>query len=82
MRARIFLKEDRAEEYRLAAELDAQDADDVWRQIEAKPEAAGRQMVPGDIVYVGDVYFELNGDGGWRRILPGSLTRRLYGLID
>jgi hypothetical protein len=81
MRARIFLKEGRSRDYRLAAELDAQDADDVWRQVEAEPEGFERRLVPGDIVYVGDVYVELNGDGGWLPISPGPLTRRLYGLI-
>jgi hypothetical protein len=81
MRARIFLKEDRSQDYRLAAEFDAQDADDAWRQIEADPEGLGRRLLPGDIVYVGDVYVELNGDGGWLPISPGPLTRRLYALI-
>ena len=81
MRARIFLREDRSQNYRLAAELDAQDADDAWRRIEAEPEGAGRRLRPGDIVYIGDVYVELNGDGGWVPIAPGPLTRRLYGLV-
>jgi hypothetical protein len=80
LRARVFLK-DEVGEYRLAAEFEAQDADNVWRQIEAEPDIAGRRMAPGDIVYIGDVYLQLDGDGGWRPVRPGKLTRQLYGLI-
>jgi hypothetical protein len=40
----------------------------------------GRSLRSGDIVYIEDRYYELNGDGGWAPLLPGSLTERLYGL--
>jgi hypothetical protein len=38
-------------------------------------------MRPGDVVYVGDIYLELDGDGGWCALAPGKLTRQLYRLI-
>ena len=81
MRARVFRRNDTAHGYAYVGELDAEDVDDVWRQLEAGPPDSVGGMRPGDVVYVGDVYFELDGDGGWRPLLPGELTRQLYGLI-
>jgi hypothetical protein len=46
--------------------------------LEAKPELAGRPLAAGDVVYIADLYWELNGDGGWSAIPPGELTRQLY----
>lgn len=79
MRARVFLRGE--DGYSLACEIDAEDADDVWRQLEGDPDLAGRSLKQGDIVYISDVYLELDGDGGWGRILPGELTAELYRLI-
>lgn len=76
MRARIFLRD--GSDFRLATEMEADHADGVWRQLEASPERAGRRLQPGDVVYLGDVYLELNRDGGWRPLKPGNLTRALY----
>jgi hypothetical protein len=75
LRARIFLREEA--EYRYGGELDAADADDVWRQLAMVPE---RNLKAGDVIYIGDVYLELNPDGGWMPLAPGALTRRLYQL--
>lgn len=76
MRTRVFLREDN--EYRLATEMSVDDADQAWRRIEAEPDLAGRRLSPGDVVYIGDEYLELNGDGGWRRLAPSELTQGLY----
>ena len=75
MRARIFrfLSND---SYRFERELDVVDADEAWRHLQALGEGAA--LREGDIVYVGDVYFELDGDGGWRPLPPGPLTISLY----
>jgi hypothetical protein len=35
-------------------------------------------MHPGDVVFVGDLYRELDEDGGWHPLAPGQLTRGLY----
>jgi hypothetical protein len=48
MRARVFLRDP---EFRYAGELDAADADDVWRQLQLEPPATGRSLRSGDIVY-------------------------------
>jgi hypothetical protein len=77
MRARVFLRDP---EFRYAAELDAADADDVWRQLQVESSAAGRSLRSGDVVYIEDRYYELNGDGGWAALIPGPLTERLYQL--
>ena len=53
VRARIF-RRDAPSSFHFAGELDAEDADNVWRQAEPLSE--------GDVVYIGDVYFELDGD--------------------
>jgi hypothetical protein len=79
VRARIFLRE--LSGYRFGCELEATDADDAWRRVEASPVEPGRRLQAGDVVYVGDVYSELNGDGGWEILSPGTITRELYGLI-
>ena len=72
----MFLRE--GADYRLAIELSVEDADDAWRRLEAFPHPAGRHLMPGDIVYVGDLYLELDGDGGWHPLTPGELSQDLY----
>ena len=74
-RARIFryLSPDSS---KFERELDVADADEAWRALQSLGEAAALRK--GDIVYVGDVYFELDGDGGWRPLPPGPLTIKLY----
>ncbi len=44
-----------------------------------RPQLTGRRLRPGDVVYIEDLYLELDGDGGWHRLTPGELTRQLYG---
>jgi hypothetical protein len=39
-------------------------------------------MREGDVVFVSDFYFELDGDGGWHHLTPGSVTRALYRQIS
>jgi len=73
----VFLRDP---EFTYAGELDAADADDVWRQLQQEPPAVGRALRSGDIVYIEDRYYELNGDGGWGPLMPGPMTERLYGL--
>jgi hypothetical protein len=82
LRARLFLRDEEGGSYGFACELDAGDADDVWRQLEMEPHRARRGLRPGDIVFIADLYLELDGDGGWRRIAPGPLTRQLYELVS
>jgi len=72
----VFLRE--GADYRLAVELSVEDADDAWRRLEAFPQPAGRHLMPGDIVYVGDLYLELDGDGGSHPLTPGELSQDLY----
>lgn len=76
MRARIFLRDPAG--YRLAAELSADDADHAWRQIENDPELVGRRLTPGDLVYIGDKYLEIDGDGGWHQVRPSEMMKGLY----
>jgi hypothetical protein len=76
VRARVFHRETHGG-FRFAGELDAEDADDVWRMAESSM-VPGSALKEGDVVYIGDLYFELDGDGGWHPIQPGELTRRLY----
>jgi hypothetical protein len=52
----------------------------VWRQLQLEPPALGRSLRSGDIVYIEDRYYELNGDGGWASLAPGPMTERLYNL--
>jgi hypothetical protein len=78
LRARVFLRD--GVDYRYGCELGAADADDVWRQLEQNPAIAGRSLNAGDVVYIGDTYLELDGDGGWNPIPPGTRTLRLYEL--
>jgi hypothetical protein len=33
------------------------------------------------VVYLGDIYLALDGDGGWNRLQPGPATEDLYRLI-
>lgn len=79
MRARVLLQE--VGGYRVGCEIDALHADDVWRRLEASPGTAGRALRTGDIVYIQDLYLELDGDGGWRTLQPGRLTTSLHSLI-
>ena len=77
LRARVFLRDP---DFSFAGELEAADADDVWRQTQRDPSIAGRNLRDGDIVFIGDQYLELNGDGGWSLLVPGPITERLYRL--
>jgi hypothetical protein len=72
MRARIFRRQG-VDKYSFAGELDVADADDAWRHFQGQ-----EPLAEGDIVYVGDQYLELIGDGGWRALTPGDRTRELY----
>ena len=38
--------------------------------------------MPGDIVYVDDLYVELHGDGGWHPLTPGELSQDLYQVLN
>ena len=76
MRARVFLAG--TDRWTFGCELEATDADDVWRRLEADPSPASRRLAQGDIVYIADVYLQLDGDGGWQPITPSRLTRELY----
>ncbi len=78
MRARVF-RRDAPRSFHFAGELEAEDADDIWRQAESGV-LAGEPLGEGDVVYVGDIYFQLDGDGGWRPVRPSALTRKLYDL--
>jgi hypothetical protein len=60
VRARIF-RRDAPSSFHFAGELDAEDADNVWRQAESGARSA-EPLSEGDVVYIGDVYFELDGD--------------------
>jgi len=51
------------------------DADDAWTQLQDND-----PLKEGDVVYIGDIYYELIGDGGWRVLQPNELTRELYAL--
>ena len=77
MRARIFhyLSPD---SYKFERELDLADADEAWRQLQSLGEGAA--LKKGPIVYIGDLYFELDGDGGWRPLPPGSERDRTSAL--
>jgi hypothetical protein len=67
-------------EFMCAGELEAAGADDIWRQLQLDPPAAGRPLRSADVVYNEDRYYELNGDGGWVLLVPGPLTQHLYEL--
>lgn len=69
-----------SETYTYGGEIDAVDADEVWRIVQSNPEAFGGPLREGDIVYIGDVYLRLEGDGAWRALRPSELTRTLYTL--
>jgi hypothetical protein len=60
--------------------MDANDADDAWSQLQGETLDQGGGLAPGDVVYVADVYHELDGDGRWAVLPPGGLTKRLYEL--
>ncbi len=67
--------------YAFAGELEADNPDAVWLETERRPDGLVRPMRPADIVYVGDIYYELDGDGGWKVVAPGRLTKGLYRLV-
>jgi hypothetical protein len=75
VRARIFRYRS-PDSYTFERQLDVVEADEAWRRLQSLGEGAA--LREGDIVYVGDLYFELDGDGGWRSLPPGQLTVRLY----
>ena len=79
MRARVFRRLS-ADTYEYAGEIEAVDADDVWRQLEGETLHEGEALAQGDVVYVADVYHQLDGDGGWAAMTPSTLTQRLYKL--
>jgi hypothetical protein len=79
LRARVFRRLS-ADTYEYAGEIEAVDADDVWRQLEGETLHEGESLAQGDVVYVGDVYHQLDGDGGWAVIPPSTLTQQLYKL--
>lgn len=79
MRARIFRRL-AADTYEYIGEMQADDADDVWRQLQGEALLGVGGLAQGDVVYIADVYHQLDGDGGWAAIPPGALTKRLYQL--
>jgi hypothetical protein len=79
LRARVLLADGAG--FRYGCELDATDPDDVWRQAQGDRGLAGRNLREGDVVYLGDVYLALDGDGGWNSLEPGDATKDLYRLI-
>ncbi len=79
MRARIFRRL-AADTYEYVGEMEADDADDVWRQLQGQNLLGVGGLAQGDVVYVADVYHQLDGDGGWAAIPPSTLTKRLYEL--
>jgi hypothetical protein len=78
VRARVFLRG--RGKFRYGGELEAADVEDVWRQVQGDARPFGRPLRSGDIVYIGDLYHELNPDGGWQMLAPGPKTERLYRL--
>ena len=66
--------------YEYVSEMDASDADDAWRQLQGETLDGVRSLTKGDVVYIADVYHQLDGDGGWAVVPPGELTKRLYEL--
>lgn len=82
LRARLFIAAaDGSDAYTYGGEIDAVDADDVWRIVQRSPETFGRMLHEGDIVYIADVYLKLDGDGGWQPLPPSELTQMLYALV-
>jgi len=49
VRARVFSADEDSDDFRCACELGADDADEVWRQLEQDPTPAGRSLRPGDV---------------------------------
>jgi len=76
VRARIFRRL-AADTYEYVGEMQADDADDAWRQLQGKALPWDR-LAQGDVVYIADIYYQLDGDGGWATIPPSALTSRLY----
>jgi hypothetical protein len=74
MRARIFRRAP-DQTYTYGGEVDATGPDDAWKQLQPR-----QSMREGDVIYVGDIYYELISDGGWKVMPPGELTRELYAL--
>lgn len=66
--------------YEYVGETEADDADDVWRQMPGQALRGVGGLAQGDVVYIADVYHELDGDGGWTAIFPSALTKRLHKL--
>jgi hypothetical protein len=60
--------------------MEADDAEDVWRQLQGEAVLGDGGLAEGDVVYIADVYHELDGDGGWAAIPPSALTKSLYEL--
>ena len=79
MRARIFRRL-AADTYEYVGETEADDAEDVWRQLQGEAVLGIGGLGEGDVVYIADVYHELDGDGGWAAIPPSALTKSLYEL--
>jgi len=76
MRARVFRRAN-DQTYTYDGEVEATSPDDAWRQLQPH-----QPLHQGDVVYVEDIYRELIGDGGWKVIPPGGLTRSLYALAS
>jgi hypothetical protein len=68
--------------YEYVGEMEADDADDVWRQLQGEALRGIGGLAQGDVVYIADVYQQLDGDGGWAAIAPSALTKRLYELAS
>lgn len=81
MRARIFRRL-AADTYEYVGEIVADDADDAWRQLQGETLYRLGGLAQGDVVYVADVYHQLDGDGGWAVIPPSTRTKRLYELAS
>jgi hypothetical protein len=77
MRARIFRRL-AADTYEYVGEMEADDADDVWRQLQGEAVLGVAGLAKGDVVYIADIYHQLDGDGGWTVLPPSAVTKRLY----
>jgi hypothetical protein len=79
MRARIFRRL-ASDTYEYVGEMEADDAEDVWRQLQGEAVLGVGGLAEGDVVYIADVYHQLDGDGGWAIVPPSALTKHLYEL--
>ena len=75
MRTRGFLQE------RSTFEVGAASPEDAWKILAGDSKPVERRLQPGDVLYVGDLYLQIDGDGGWHVLNPGDLTRSLHRLI-